>query len=339
MPSIEEIITLVNGWGPYQFSVIAITLMSTMLNGYLEMLPVWVFRVSKHRCLVSDLERQFNNSEILELSIPYDWVKSCESNQTEKVYDQCLEKNVDWSSYLSAGYCTFDELMDLTSGHNYQNISCRSGEYVFEQTEVDWNDISIPTEYNLVCESLDLANWMLAAYSIGAALQGLFLAHLADLYGRSFMITIALCVQGMTCFLLAWLENVYVLIVLFGILGLFTTLTYQVGIVYVIEIVDSSHKSWSGSWSEAAYAFGIMLIGIVGYFMKYWRFNFLWVSIVSLILAGIRILFSDETLYFYHILGCFDKCYRLMLKIAKRNRVELAGGFIFCWRNFDFLSI
>lgn len=46
-------------------------------------------------------------------------------------------------------------------------------------------------------------------------------------------------------------------------------------------------------------------------------------AITSLILVPIRYFLVDETVYFYHIQGKFEKCYQLMHKIGLRNRQPL----------------
>lgn len=263
MKTIDDIIRLTNGFGPYQYLTISITLISAGLVGYLEQLPAWVLRTPDHRCYIPQLDTQYNNSEVLQLAIPYEIKNTCQPPPLdyEIQYEQCLEKNITWSEYSSL---SFEELLEeVSSLSGYDNITCQSEKYVydFESAKSTQNskEASITTEYNLVCEKSNLANIFIIAYSVGSAISGVTISNLADIYGRSFMLNITILIQGLICLGLCLIKQVYILIVLYGFLGFFAIFNYQTGLIYVIEIVDFKHKSWSGSFYQGFYALGIIL--------------------------------------------------------------------------------
>lgn len=93
-------------------------------------------------------------------------------------------------------------------------------------------ETSIPTEYDLVCDQASLGNLFIGSYSIISALSGVTISSLADVYGRSYTLNWVIAAQGVLCVGLWLVKNIYVLMVLYGLLGFFTKFTFQTGLIY-----------------------------------------------------------------------------------------------------------
>ena len=144
----DNILSQLDGFGPYQKWTITIMCFGNGLNGISQILSVLTMKRPDHYCYVSELHEQpglnMTQEQLKDLSIPDD-----QDNQ-------CSQKDVDWEAYFSqnsAEEATFEDLENF-SNQSSNETTCSSETYIFDSTQIS---SSLITDYNLVCS--DLNNW------------------------------------------------------------------------------------------------------------------------------------------------------------------------------------
>ncbi|XP_072298838.1 solute carrier family 22 member 16 [Eucyclogobius newberryi] len=129
---------------------------------------------------------------------------------------------------------------------------------------------SIVTDWNLVCEGEWLAKLCQPSFMLGVLIGALVFGDIADRVGRvKIMMVTSLC-QFVFGVAVAFSTNYYVFVVLRFLLAMVSSGYLVVVFVYVTEFTGIKVRTWTSMHVHAAFAVGIMVVALTGYYVRVW---------------------------------------------------------------------
>lgn len=168
---------------------------------------------------------------------------------------------------------------------------------------------------------------------------------IADIFGRKSSVVIGLILSGITLFLVTFTKEFYLILSLFFLLGLFSTLISGADISWVADNLKYNRKSKllqtffvkRASLLNLAFVFAGFIGGVL---VKYFGLNIIWpISGFSMILSGIMLLFVKEHKHknknnYENLFGVFRQTFTSMKfswnhqKILSFSIISLLTGFL-----------
>lgn len=264
----DTILSSVGELGPWHWMVLTLLIPPALLPGMWSVLFVFSGYVVRHRCVVPgcDTDSSHYDEPWLPFSVPSDndGVSSCQVFQRSNV--------------SSSGQCSADMFTD-------QVDEC--DQYIMDDSLFSSTVVS---EWDLVCQG-DKGQLMVdlgyTCYSIGVFLGVLVPGFLADKFGRKRLLFMTMLVSAVSTLVSAFMPSYTLFLVTrvfsgFGTLGTFMTMC-----VLAVEITSAKHKSLVGNLVHILWAPGQMLMAMMAYFIRDWRYLHIAVSVpifVSLLL-------------------------------------------------------
>lgn len=298
----DELLGVLGEFGPYQKFVYFLVCLPSIIAAFHMVNSVFLLGIPKHRCKLPNYP---NDTFLSQGAVHDDLVKAfipTELNADNEVtYKQC---------YIFSTPAA----VNVTGGPEQ---SCSDWVYdkkVYENT--------FASEQNLICGKAIWASNAKMIFFAGVFVGALLLGALSDKIGRKK--TLILSVLGLlaSSLAVAWADNFYLFCVLRFIVGFCCAGTFMSAFVLGMEIVGPSKRLWAGVVIEYFFALGLVLLCLVGYLVREWKYNEIVLSVPSAFILVYWWLLPESPRWLINR-GKFEEAKVIIRKIAKRNKVEV----------------
>nr|XP_045246863.1 solute carrier family 22 member 7 isoform X2 [Macaca fascicularis] len=263
--SFEELLEQVGGFGPFQLRNVALLALPRVLLPLHFLLPIFLAAVPAHRCALPGAPANFSHQDAwLEAYIPREpdgTLSSC----LHFAYPQALPNTTLGEERQSRG-----ELEDEPA-----TVPCSQG------WEYDHSEFSstTATEWDLVCEQKGLNRAASTFFFAGVLVGAMAFGYLSDRFGRRRLLLVAY----VSTLVLGLASAASVSYVMFAITRTLTgsALAGFTIIVMPLELewLDVEHRTVAGVLSSTFWTGGVMLLALVGYLIRDWRWLLLAVTL------------------------------------------------------------
>uniref|UniRef100_A0A4W3J5Q8 Solute carrier family 22 member 16 n=1 Tax=Callorhinchus milii TaxID=7868 RepID=A0A4W3J5Q8_CALMI len=210
------------------------------------------------------------------------------------------------------------ELVNEFQGNRTRH-SCSDG-FVYDQTHME---NSIVTEWDLVCDKEWLAKLTQPIFMIGVLLGAVIFGDIADRIGRRSILWFTSTAQFVFGVAVAFTSDYYSFIIVRFLLALVSSGYLVVVFVYVTEYTGLKARTWASMHVHAYFAAGIMVVALVGYLVRAWRYYQLVLSLVTIPFIFCCWLLP-ETPWWLLAKGRHEEVQKLMATIARWNKVDIS---------------
>ncbi|CAH0682915.1 unnamed protein product [Spodoptera exigua] len=239
-------------------------------------------------------------------------VPACE--QSPPVYD-----SLPWGRFAlpSTGYDCYQKIPigKSCAPESFSNKTRRCYSWVYEE------GLSLVAEFDLACQEWK-RTLVGTIHNFGVFLAIPLTAAVSDTYGRRFAL-IGTCVAPAFFGLMRAFCNNYILYLFLEFVeALVGNGTYSTAFILALEIVGLKMRVLGGNIIQSTYALGQILTAVIAWIAPYWR-TFTIAIFSPSFLFIFYIFFAEESFRWLIIKGKDDEAARILLKIAKCNKVQL----------------
>ncbi|XP_054424746.1 solute carrier family 22 member 7 isoform X2 [Pteronotus mesoamericanus] len=300
----EELLDQVGGFGPFQLRNMALLALPRILMPMHFLLPVFLAAVPAHRCALPDTPVNFSHQDTwLEAYLPREpngRLSSC----LRFTYPQALPNTTLWEEGQS--------LKELQAEASTE--PCPQG------WEYDHSEFSstIATEWDLVCEQKGLNRATSTFFFAGVLVGAVAFGYLSDRFGRRRLLLVAY----VSSLVMGVASAASVSYIMFAIIRTLTGAALAGFTIIVmpleLEWLDVEHRTVAGVLSSTFWSGGMMLLALVGYLIRDWRWLLLAVTLPCV--PGILSLWwVPESARWLLTQGRLEEAHRYLLCCAKLN--------------------
>ncbi|XP_036407503.1 solute carrier family 22 member 4-like [Megalops cyprinoides] len=255
MRDYEEIVSFLGEWGPFQKTIFFLLSASSIPNGYVAMVMVFIADVPSHHCKpplnVSSAVSELNHS------IPTEEVKG------ELILSQCTR--------YKKGNGLAPEFGNETEG-------CLDGwEFSTERYTS-----TIVSEWNLVCEDAWKAPFSTTVFFFGVLIGSFLSGQISDRYGRKIIFFATMALQTIASLLQAASNSWELFCVFYFIVGMAYIGNYSSAFILGSELLSKSVRiPFATVGISMCYAVGYACLPFFAYFIRGWR-----MLLVAMTLSG-----------------------------------------------------
>lgn len=298
----DELLGVLGEFGPYQKFVYFLVCLPSIIAAFHMVNSVFLLGIPKHRCKLPNypndtfLSQGPAHDDLIKAFIPTEL-----SADNDVIYKQCYVFSTPGSGNVTGG----------------PEQSCSA--WVYDRTVYE---NTFASEQNLICGKAIWASNAKMVFFAGVFVGALLLGALSDKIGRKK--TLILSVLGLlaSSLAVAWADNFYLFCVLRFIVGFCCAGTFMSAFVLGMEIVGPSKRLWAGIVIEYFFALGLVLLCLVGYLVREWKYNEIVLSVPSAIILVYWWLLPESPRWLINR-GKFEEAKVIIRKIAKRNKVEV----------------
>ncbi|XP_069092762.1 solute carrier family 22 member 7-like [Pleurodeles waltl] len=173
-------------------------------------------------------------------------------------------------------------------------------------------------EWDLVCEQKWLNNASSTFLFIGVMMGSILIGYLSDRYGRRMMLLVTCVFTLLFGMASAASVNYPMFAVFWALYGLsvsgFSLITTALG----LEWVNKKHRTFSGSWMTIYWSIGLMLLSLVAYLIRDWRWLLVAIT-CPYILGIISIWWLPESPRWLLSKGKVKETYALLVRCSSVN--------------------
>ncbi|XP_029097656.1 solute carrier family 22 member 7 isoform X2 [Monodon monoceros] len=301
----EELLHKVGGFGPFQLRNVALLALPRVLLPMHFLLPIFLAAVPAHRCALPGVPANFSHQdEWLEAHLPREpdgRLSSC----LLFTHLQALPNTTLWGGGQSPG----EQLEGEPS-----TVPCPQG------WEYDHSEFSstIATEWDLVCEQKGLNRATSTFFFAGVLVGAVAFGYLSDRFGRRRLLLVAY----VSSLVLGLASAASVSYTMFAVTRTLTG-TALAGFTIIVmplelEWLDVGHRTVAGVLSSTFWTGGVMLLALVGYLIRDWRWLLLAVTLPCA--PGIlSIWWVPESARWLLTQGRVEEAHRYLLRCARLN--------------------
>uniref|UniRef100_A0A2K6C5X0 Solute carrier family 22 member 7 n=1 Tax=Macaca nemestrina TaxID=9545 RepID=A0A2K6C5X0_MACNE len=265
--SFEELLEQVGGFGPFQLRNVALLALPRVLLPLHFLLPIFLAAVPAHRCALPGAPANFSHQDAwLEAYIPREpdgTLSSC----LRFAYPQALPNTTLGEERQSRG-----ELEDEPA-----TVPCSQG-WEYDHSEFS-STTATESQWDLVCEQKGLNRAASTFFFAGVLVGAMAFGYLSDRFGRRRLLLVAY----VSTLVLGLASAASVSYVMFAITRTLTgsALAGFTIIVMPLELewLDVEHRTVAGVLSSTFWTGGVMLLALVGYLIRDWRWLLLAVTL------------------------------------------------------------
>ncbi|XP_045397968.1 solute carrier family 22 member 7 [Lemur catta] len=261
----EELLDKVGGFGPFQLRNVALLALPRVLLPLHFLLPIFLAAVPAHHCALPGAPANFSHKDA--------WLKAHLPQEPDGTLSSCLRfarpqalpNSTLWGMGQSPG----------EPEGKPSTVPCSQG------WEYDHSDFSstIATEWDLVCEQKGLNRAASTFFFAGVLVGAVAFGYLSDRFGRRRLLLVAY----VSALVLGLVSAASVSYVMFAITRTLTgsALAGFTIIVMPLELewLDVEHRTVAGVLSSTFWTGGVMLLALVGYLIRDWRWLLLAVTL------------------------------------------------------------
>lgn len=202
-------------------------------------------------------------------------------------------------------------------------VPCDEG-WVYDRTQYK---TTITSDFDLVCDKKKLPNIAQAMFFAGILIGSVLYGTIADKLGRRvglFATTVSTAISGI---LVSVSPSIVMYMIMRFFLGASSYNTLLTAFVLVSEIVGPSKRVFTGINIEYSFAFGIMLLSVLAYFIRTWRILQLVITLPGF-LTLLLLPFIPESPRWLLSKGRTKEAQRIISKTARFNKVNISKDFL-----------
>ncbi|XP_023368628.1 solute carrier family 22 member 7 isoform X2 [Otolemur garnettii] len=299
----EELLEQVGGFGPFQLRNLALLALPRVLLPLHFLLPIFLSAVPAHRCALPGAPANFSQDTWLEAHLPREpdgTLSSC----LRFAHPEALPNTTLWGEGQ-----TPEEPEGKPS-----TVPCSQG-WEYDHTEFS---STIATEWDLVCEQKGLNRATSTFFFAGVLVGAVAFGYLSDRFGRRRLLLVAY----VSALVLGLASAASVSYVMFAITRTLTgsALAGFTIIVMPLELewLDVEHRTVAGVLSSTFWSGGVMLLALVGYLIRDWRWLLLAVTLPCA--PGILSLWwVPESARWLLTQGHVEEAHKYLLRCARLN--------------------
>ncbi|XP_028406707.1 solute carrier family 22 member 20-like [Dendronephthya gigantea] len=182
-------------------------------------------------------------------------------------------------------------------------------------------ETTIISEFDLVCDNAYKSELSTTVYFGGVLVGSFIYGFLADKYGRKPALGIALLSGGLLSFAIFIFRNYYAFVVLRFFLGIQTQGSMLVSFTLALELFQTKYRARAGVFFGIMAVIGGVVLGILAYLIRDWRYIQLALSFIPFILL-LLLCFVPESLRWLILHKKYDKAERVVRRIVMFNRLR-----------------
>ncbi|CAG9793178.1 unnamed protein product [Diatraea saccharalis] len=177
-------------------------------------------------------------------------------------------------------------------------------------------EITIISQWDLVCERAWMVNFSQTVLMIGVLLGSIFFGFVADRFGRRPAILFASIIQLTLSLSISFSPNYWVFTAIRLFLGASTAGLMAVTFVLTVEIIGSKKREIVTTFYHLPFAVGQMILPLFSYYLRSWkRFSF-GLGLTNLIFL-LNIFLLSESPKWLISMGRLKEASKIMKKVAK----------------------
>ncbi|KAI5935096.1 solute carrier family 22 member 7 isoform X1 [Manis javanica] len=260
----EELLDQVGGFGPFQLRNVALLALPRVLLPMNFLLPIFLAAVPDHHCALPGIPANLSHQD--------SWLAAHLPREPDGTLSSCLR------------FTHPQALPNTTLGEEGQS----SGELEEPSTvpcpqgwEYDHKEFSstIATEWDLVCEQKGLNRAISTFFFAGVLVGAVAFGYLSDRFGRRRLLLVAY----VSALVLGLVSAASVSYIMFAITRTLTGAALAGFTIIVMplemEWLDVGHRTVAGVLSGTFWTGGVMLLALVGYLIRDWRWLLLTVTL------------------------------------------------------------
>ncbi|XP_032266105.1 solute carrier family 22 member 7 isoform X2 [Phoca vitulina] len=300
----EELLDQVGSFGPFQLWNVALLALPRVLLPMNFLLPVFLAAVPAHRCALPGAPANFSHQDAwLEAHLPQEpdgTLSSC----LYFTHSQALPNTTFWGAGQSPGQLEGEP----------STAPCPQG-WDYDRSEFS---STIATEWDLVCEQKGLNKATSTFFFAGVLVGAVAFGYLSDRFGRRRLLLVAY-VSSLVLGLASAASVSYVMFVITRTLTGAALAGFTIIVMPLeMEWLDVGHRTVAGVLSGTFWTVGVMLLALVGYLIRDWRWLLLAVTLPCA--PGILSLWwVPESARWLLTRGRVEEAHRYLLRCARLN--------------------
>lgn len=299
----DELVVHLGEFGPYQKKIYFLLCYPVFVCAFQKL--VWVFVAANpfHRCWlpedeISNLTNPYYlSNEILNISIPWD-----EANHR---WDSCHK----YQHYIA----TNESILRNSSAL----VKC--DRWIYDRSQYTTSAI---TDFDLVCDRQWISALTVSLQMGGEFLGGLVLGILSDKYGRRLIMVISAVMLPASGVVSSFANSAIMIIICRVFIGFWTPGVFLSAYVIGMEFVGPSKRVFAGIVTQYFFALGYLLIAVIAYFIREWRYLQITLSLPTLLIFSYHWL-VPESVRWMLTQNKKSEAIKAMRKIAKKNKRNL----------------
>ncbi|XP_049621457.1 solute carrier family 22 member 7 isoform X1 [Suncus etruscus] len=300
----EELLDQVGGFGPFQLWNVALLALPRLLLPLHFLLPIFLAAVPAHRCALPGAPANFSH--------PDAWLEAHLPQESDGSFSSCLR------------FTYPKTLPNATWGREGQSpgepdgapstVPCPQG-WEYDRSEFS---STIATEWDLVCEQKGLNRATSTFFFAGVLVGAVSFGYLSDRFGRRRLLLVAY----VSTLVLGLVSAASVSYVMFAITRTLTG-TALAGFTIIVmplelEWLDVHHRTVAGVLSSTFWTGGVMLLALIGYLIRDWRWLLLTVTLPCA-LGIVSLWWVPESARWLLTQGRVEEAHRYLLRCARLN--------------------
>ncbi|XP_028413363.1 organic cation transporter protein-like [Dendronephthya gigantea] len=210
----------------------------------------------------------------------------------------------------------FDGCSIYTKYSGNESEPCRNG-WTYDLEE---RGNTIISEFDLVCDDAYKSELSTTVYFGGVLVGSLIYGFLADKYGRKPTLAVSQLSGGILSFGIFIFRNYYAFVTLRFFLGIQTQAAFIVSFVLALELFQTKYRARAGVFFGIISVTGGMVLGILAYLIRDWRYIQLAISFIPFIQL-LLLCFVPESIRWLIVHKRFDKVENVVRRIVHFNKL------------------
>ncbi|XP_021547761.1 solute carrier family 22 member 7 isoform X1 [Neomonachus schauinslandi] len=308
----EELLDQVGSFGPFQLWNVALLALPRVLLPMHFLLPVFLAAVPAHRCALPGAPANFSHQDAwLEAHLPQEpdgTLSSC----LYFTHSQALPNTTFWGAGQSPGQLEGEpSTAPCPQGWDYDRSE-------FSSTIATEAPPCLSLQWDLVCEQKGLNKATSTFFFAGVLVGAVAFGYLSDRFGRRRLL-LAAYVSSLVLGLASAASVSYVMFVITRTLTGAALAGFTIIVMPLeMEWLDVGHRTVAGVLSGTFWTVGVMLLALVGYLIRDWRWLLLAVTLPCA--PGILSLWwVPESARWLLTQGRVEEAHRYLLRCARLN--------------------
>ncbi|XP_048767294.2 organic cation transporter protein-like isoform X2 [Ostrea edulis] len=298
----DELLGVLGEFGLYQKYVFFLMCIPSIIAAFHMVNSVFLLGIPKHRCKLPN----YPNDTFLSQGPAHDDLVKAYIPTELNVDDDVVYKK-----------CAIFSIPVTGNATTPSEQSCSS--WVYDKTVYE---NTFASEQDLICGKQIWATNAKMIFFAGVLVGALCLGALSDKIGRKKTLILSILSLLASSLAVSWAANFYVFCVLRFIVGFSCAGLFMSAFVLGMEIVGPSKRMWVGIVIEYFFALGLVLLCLIGYLIREWKYNEITLSVPSAILLSYWWLLPESPRWLVNR-GRLEEAKVIIRRIAKRNKVQV----------------
>ncbi|XP_055468964.1 solute carrier family 22 member 7 [Psammomys obesus] len=300
----EELLEKVGGFGPFQLQNMALMALPRVLLPMHFFLPIFMAAVPAHHCALPGAPANLSHPDL--------WLETHLPRETDGTFSSCLR------------FAHPQALPNTTLGTEAPSpgepegdpstVACSQG-WEYDRSEFS---STIATEWDLVCQQRGLNKITSTCFFIGVLVGAVLYGYLSDRFGRRQLLLVAY-VSSLVLGLASAASANYIMFVITRTLTGSALAGFTIIVLPLeLEWLDVEHRTVAGVISTIFWTVGALLLALVGYLIRSWRWLLLAVTLPC-VLGIISIWWVPESARWLLTQGRVEEAKTYLFRCARLN--------------------